>query len=482
MNIIVRHLLCLLALVSSIQAQSPNERGSIIKLTVSDFQTRSEKGAASGYAPLNSSSLLDPAFVLPNFSSASDGSLWVKSGSTLVVLGGVSSAGSAWTSNNVSIGQLTTGVYGVKIASGASNLFLRGGSGNRVVIDYGNTIGGSDGGRTNLLWYIGGGGGFQLAGGQINGTLDLNTHGLTNVTTLAGSAGTLNLSSSTYTASAGNFTFTLSGSNAGVVVPSTASLACATLALNATSANAIYPQLAANNVLTGTNTFSIAPVVPDASFAISKITGLQTALDAKESILTFTAPLARTTNTISIPRSNASTNGYLHADDFAIFSSAAAPTGFSNGDLWIGDSSLNAGSGGLAKGHITAGSGITVTTGASSITIATSTSNLPSVKTSSTVYSNTSAANTFHFYTIPANTLGVGRVVRFRILGKITFDGSSQYATVVFKLGSTTITSVQIPASAGALSNVPFESDLVMTIQSVGASAAAAASQSLSIY
>ena len=177
-----------------------------------------------------------------------------------------------------------------------------------------------------------------------------------------------------------------------------------------------------------------------------------------------------------------STNGYLHADDFAIFSSAAAPTGFSNGDLWIGDSSLNAGSGGLAKGHITAGSGITVTTGASSITIATSTSNLPSVKTSSTVYSNTSAANTFHFYTIPANTLGVGRVVRFRILGKITFDGSSQYATVVFKLGSTTITSVQIPASAGALSNVPFESDLVMTIQSVGASAAAAASQSLSIY
>lgn len=482
MNIIVRYLLCLLALISSVQAQSPNLRGSTIKLDVADFQLRSEKGAASGYVPLNGSSIVAPGYLFPGFAGAPDGTIWVKSGGNMTVLSGVGYASSLWTAGNVSIGTLTTGIYGVKVASGSGGLFLRGGSGNRVVIDYGNTIGGSDSGHTNLLWYIGGGGGFQLAGGQINGTLDLNTHGLTGVTTLAGSASTLNLATSTYSAPTGNFTFTLTGANTGVVVPSTASATRSTLALNATSASLLYGRLGTPNIWGGVNDFLVAPVVPNGSFSIAKTTGLQAALDAKDAILTFTAPLSRATNTISIPRATSVANGYLHAADFATFSSAANPTGYSNGEFQIGNTSLNGGSGGLAKGHITAGSGVIVTNTASGITVAATTSNIPSVKTSSTVFSNSAAADTFHSYTVPASSLGVGRVIRARVFGKITFDAGSQYATVAFKIGATTVVSTQMPASAGALANVPFESEAVMTIQSVGASGTGAGSQNLTTH
>lgn len=58
------------------------------------------------------------------------------------------------------------------------------------------------------------------------------------------------------------------------------------------------------------------------SQAISTVTGLQTALDGKESPLTFSSPLVRSTNTISIPLATNSVNGYLSSADRTNFQTA----------------------------------------------------------------------------------------------------------------------------------------------------------------
>ena len=360
-----------------ILAQSPNERSAITKLEASALQSRTERGQSNGYVPLGSyvtpigspgaeTLLISPRYTFPGFVGASNGAMWVKSGSGMAVLGGVSYASNLWTSNNVSMGLLTSGIYGVKIDTGASPLFLRGGSGNKVIIDYNNTLGGSDSGRTGLLWYIGNSGGFKLAAGEFNGSLDWKGYGATNVLSLAGANSTLVLSNPpSLTSNAGNFTFSLAG-GAGVIVPSTASGSHVTFALNVTSANTLYAQLGANNTLTGINTFSQAPVVPNASFTIAKTSGLQAALDTKDAILTFSSPLSRSTNTISIARSSGSVNGYLHAEDFTLFSAAAAYAtafnGYGNGYLPIGNGS------GLTKARLTStDNSVTITNGSGSI-------------------------------------------------------------------------------------------------------------------
>ena len=58
-------------------------------------------------------------------------------------------------------------------------------------------------------------------------------------------------------------------------------LATERTALAAKAADSAVVHLTGNETVAGTKTFSSAPAVPDASFAIAKTSGLQTALDAK---------------------------------------------------------------------------------------------------------------------------------------------------------------------------------------------------------
>lgn len=77
---------------------------------------------------------------------------------------------------------------------------------------------------------------------------------------------------------------------------------------------------------------------PSASVAWGAITGtlsnqtdLQSALDAKEDDLTFSAPLSRSVNTISIAASSGSTNGYLASGDWTTFNNKLSTTGDGSG-------------------------------------------------------------------------------------------------------------------------------------------------------
>lgn len=56
-----------------------------------------------------------------------------------------------------------------------------------------------------------------------------------------------------------------------------------TTALSAKAADNVVVKLTGDQTVAGIKTFSSAPVVPDAAFAIAKVSGLQTALDAKAS-------------------------------------------------------------------------------------------------------------------------------------------------------------------------------------------------------
>jgi hypothetical protein len=91
--------------------------------------------------------------------------------------------------------------------------------------------------------------------------------------------------------------------------------------------------------------------------------------NAKENALTFTSPLVRTTNTISIPAATTSVNGYLTSTDWTTFNGKQATlslttTGTSGAATLIG-STLNIPQ--YAGITYTAGTGLTLTTGAFSV-------------------------------------------------------------------------------------------------------------------
>ena len=64
---------------------------------------------------------------------------------------------------------------------------------------------------------------------------------------------------------------------------------------------------------------------------LSNQTDLQNALNAKDAVLTFSSPLSRSTNTVSIPAATSSANGYLTSTDWSTFNgkqAALSGTGF----------------------------------------------------------------------------------------------------------------------------------------------------------
>lgn len=224
---------------------------------------------------------INPIYMLPGFAAAGDNTVWVKSGSSLAALSGFQFSGGNLVVNNVKVGQVDTGVYGMKINSGSDILYLRGGDSNKIAIDYDQTFGGSNGSRNGYLWSVSSAGVFSLSSGQFGGNVDFNSNSITEMDTISGAKLTVDFNATSgpeITSSSGSVSV-ISPVGTGLIVPSTASQVNSTFALNPTTANALYGQLGSTNTWTQAQTFSAAPTVPDGSFTIAKVNTLQSNLD-----------------------------------------------------------------------------------------------------------------------------------------------------------------------------------------------------------
>ena len=275
--------LALATLTTTLFAQSPNSSSSLIRTDISSLQSRSEKGAAGGYAPLSSGTMVPPQYLFPGFLTAADSSLWVKSGNTMVALPGFQIDSQKFQVNGIAIGEVSSGIFGIHAVGTGTPLVLQAGAGNNhIFIENGETLGGASLDHGGFTWSIGPDGGFNLGGGAFNGAIDLSGNGISGVSILSGSNVSLDFRSGTIT-STGNLTVSTIGTNTGLAVSSAGAAARPTLALNTTAADLMYGRLSGTNTWNGANVFGSAPFVPDGSFSIPKIIGLQGALDAKVS-------------------------------------------------------------------------------------------------------------------------------------------------------------------------------------------------------
>lgn len=526
-------ILATLALVLSANAQSPNIQSAATRADLSVLQSRTERGQNGGYpplgtyvAPLSGTPVVDPRYLFPGFAGASDNTIWVKSGSDMVALTGIAFSSGNATANNVFIGDLGSSLNGIKIATGSNPLFLKGGSGAKVMVAYNQSIGGSDSGGTAFTWSIGPSGTFSLGGGQLSGALDMNSHAISEITTAAGSVLTVNFATPTLTSSSGNITMS-APAGAGVVVPSTADDSHTTFALNVTSATTLFGRKDQTNTWSDVQTFSVAPVVPNSSFSIAKVTSLQTSLDAAlkrdgsnaatgnlnagtyriinvgtpsasgdavplgyltsnyvsnpVSTLSATAPLTASAATgavtIAIPVATNSVDGYLSSSDRTRFANASAASSWTDGQLMIGNTSTGA----ATKAALTAGAGVVITNGNGSISLATSA--VSTARTSVTLDSKTSTSNvastsptSLYSYTVPAGALAAGDTIHYKISGNFILEGG-QTISVVFSLGGSTLFTMSLPGSGftPSSSEVPYEMDIEITVRTAGVSGTAAA-------
>lgn len=492
---------------------------------VANLQPRSEKGQNNGYAPLNSSGQVPPANLFPSFSGAAEGTIWTKSGSSLTPLSGVAFSGDGLTTNNIMVGQITSGVYGVKVSSGSTPLFLRGGTGNRVMIDYNQTVGGANISRSGFLWFIDPSGGFSLGAGTFTGDVAMDSNDITGLVTTAGSALVINYVTPTLTSSSGNITM-VAPAGGGVVVPSTASSSNSTFALNHTSASALYGRLGSTNTWTQINTFSSAPVVPDGSFSIAKTTSLQAGLDAAlkrngsnvatadislggfklvnvatptltgdavnlgylqanydTDTVTGVSAAAGTPISLSapdgdviftIPKATSTVDGYLDSDDWVTFNSkqapvsATAPVAVASNVISMTQASGST-NGWLASSDYARFNNPTGIAGARP-------SALLASKTSASDVTTTTQTS-IHSYTVPAAGLAAGDVITFRTAGKFILEGAETISVVFAQAGATVFT-ISLPGGGftPSTSEVPYELVVTMAVRTAGASGTASCS------
>ena len=532
----IRKFLPVLCVVMSLfaggaRAQSSNAAGAVARIDAANLQSRSEKGQNSGYAGLNSSGFVPPANLFPDFASSPDGTIWVKSSTTLAPLSSSAFSSSGVTTNNVLLGAIDTSTYGIKINAVNSPLVLKGGSTiNRVMVEYNQSIGGASSDRSSYLWSISPSGAFVLAGGSLSGDIDMNSNDITELATSAGSSLTINYATNTLTSASGNVVVS-APTGAGLVVPSTASSSNTTFALNPTSADTLYGRLTTTNTWTQIQTFSSAPVVPDSSFSIAKTASLQTSLDAalkKDGTNAATANLNlggyKITNvgtpsssgdavslsyltsnydstpvnsltialsgteiavdaangdvTLSIPRSSGTVSGYLHKDDWATFNgkqaslSATAPISITSNTVAMTQSSSS------VNGWLSAADYARFEN-PSSITDAKISSILTS-KVSQTDATTTSPTSVMS-YTIPAGKLAAGDVIVLKIAGNFIINTDGETLTLQFKLGGTTaldgttiLTLTPLEAAfAESSSEVPYVMEVTMVVRTAGASGTA---------
>jgi hypothetical protein len=512
-------------------AQSPNASGAVSRIEVANLQSRSEKGQNNGYAPLGSTGLVPPSNIFPDFSGATAGTIWIKSGSTFAPLNSVSFSSSGMTTNNVFLGAVDTSIYGIKIMAVNSPLILRGGGTiNRVMVDYNQSIGGADSGRSAYLWSIGPSGNFLLGGGTFSGNIDFSSGALSGITSAAGSALAVNFTTHTITSSSGSIILA-APTGSGAIVPSTASTVNTTFALNPTSADLLYGRKDTTNTWSQIQTFSAAPVVPDGSFTIAKTSSLQTALDlalkrdgsnsatgtvslggfkivnvGTPTLSGDAVPLSYLTSNydstpvnsiavalsgssigvsaangdviLSVPRASTSVGGYLHQDDWNAFNGKQATLSGTTPVSVIANAVSMTQASASVNGWLSAAD-YSRFQNPSGITNA-KVSSILSSKTSGTDVTTTSPTSV-QSYVIPAATLVAGDVVIIRISGNFIVNVTSQTVSLQFKLGGTTALdgttiTTQSPlesAFTGSTSEVPYVMEVMLVVRTTGASGTA---------
>lgn len=105
---------------------------------------------------------------------------------------------------------------------------------------------------------------------------------------------------------------------------------------NLTASNLLASDVSKNVVSLSTATY---PSLTETSYLKGVTSAVQTQLNAKESALTFSSPLSRSTNTISIPAATTSVSGHLTSTDWNTFNGKfATPSGLTTNYLpkWNG--------------------------------------------------------------------------------------------------------------------------------------------------
>jgi len=230
------------------------------------YQPLIARGVTNGYAPLDSNALVPGTNLFPGFVSATNGSFWVKSGSGLAVVQGLT-----FTSNTISMSHVNVGLiendaltlYGISLDSGFNQpIVIRGGQ-STIYFATAQTVGAANTGYTGFSWSISGPGNFYLGSGTITGNLSLPSASASNGLSI-------NFSNSVFS-STNDFVFT----NANVIVSNlgtngffnTNSAVVSTYrsyALNSTSADNLYARVYTNNTWPLLQTFSGGIALPSA--------------------------------------------------------------------------------------------------------------------------------------------------------------------------------------------------------------------------
>lgn len=258
------------------RGQSPNLTGAVTRLELSSYQSESEKNIANGYVGLDGSMLIPPQFIFPNFSSAVDGTIWVKSGLTLIPQPGLLSGLDGITAVDIHIGNLAGGQTGIEQTLPLGKLVLRSGSSNNIIyISNGQTLGGANPSYSGTQWSIGPTGTFVLGGGQFNGAVSMNNQDITLAKIISGPSTSINFATG---AVAGPLSMTGT-----ITVPNADTAGIVNRPVNRFTGDTLYGTKSAANTWAGINTFALQPVF-QTPLSIAQIFGLQGALDGKLSL------------------------------------------------------------------------------------------------------------------------------------------------------------------------------------------------------
>lgn len=154
-------------------------------LQLSDYQQKIAKGQANGYAPLDSSILVPPQYIFPNFNSSPSGTIWTKSsnGTLQSISNSLNFYDGGLSINRIKIGSLGDDKYGISIDPGQSNpLFISAGSSSgRIYFQNGNEVGAANTSNTDYLWSIKSSGQFKLGTGNFSGDINLGSKNIVEV-------------------------------------------------------------------------------------------------------------------------------------------------------------------------------------------------------------------------------------------------------------------------------------------------------------
>jgi len=272
-----------------------------LSVTLSDlnnYQTRSEKGIANGYASLGFNGLVPPSLLFPGFSSSQDGTIWSKSGSSWIAISNFTVQPFSLVVSLTRIGKLSpqgisSDLYGIGTELSTTPLTLYGGN-SRVYIANGQTLGGANVNFDAFAWSINSSGNFDLNSGVIKGGLSLNNTSISNLSSIFTSSGlSINFTNNRITSLQSGKDIVFAGDNFGVQVPnistnnllnSLTSETTKSYALNVRSADLLYIAKNSSNTWTLPQNFTAGISVSPAISIANGGTGATNSSQARQNL------------------------------------------------------------------------------------------------------------------------------------------------------------------------------------------------------